>query len=201
MRSISEEPPHWSGSRRLFWRAAWHPLVVVGGIWLLGFAIGNGLTIPGSFVLGRNGLGTQALLSVMGGVCGGFLWVTSVSYVNRRTNDLGAELRRIGRERFESGPEQSITVTRVGRQFGLSPADVYRLNVTHVEGGAVVLERATFDTERWELTEHPQVTVARERFGDLDPEREPFSVRIDDTVWNVGHGDDQAQAIDEEAVQ
>lgn len=194
MRPIPEATPHGSKSRQLFWRAAWHPLVVVGGVWLLGFAVGNGLTIPGSFVLGRNGLGTQALLSVVGAVCGTLLWVSSVWYVNRRTDGLETELLCLARERFGSGEEQPITITGVGSQRGLVPSDVYRLSTTQVDDDVVVLERLTFDTERWRVTEHPPVSVARERFESVEREGGTFSVRIDDTVWNVeyGDGDDRA---------
>ncbi|WP_435120037.1 hypothetical protein [Halolamina sp. C58] len=187
MRPIRTGPSEWGVLRRLFWRAAWHPLETVGGVWLFGFALGNGLMIPGSFLLGRDGLGTAALFSVAGALAGTFIWGSSVAYVNRETAELKAEFERTARTLLDIDEDRTVTVSEAGSQFGLTPADTYRLSSTRTDGDHIVLERAEFETESYSLVGHSPRRLARDQFEDIDTERETLSIRIDNTPWAVEH--------------
>jgi hypothetical protein len=174
---------------RLFWRTAWHPLATIGGIWLLGFALGNAVMIPGSFVLGRDGLGTAALFSVGGALTGLLVWGASVVYVNRTTEGLESRIEQACRDSFGlddvEPPHVSSHVSRTGSRLGLVPAETYRFTFVQLADETVTLFRAEFDSESYSLTTHSPVHLSQEQFDVGEDRTETLSIKINGTLWTV----------------
>lgn len=102
---------------RLSWWLGWRPLIAIGTTFYVGFALGNAVAIPGSFVLRGNGLLTMSLLSATGLLLGVGLWIVGVRTINARVDDVldvaDEELRRavmqaVGDEMAGSGPTIDI---------------------------------------------------------------------------------------------
>lgn len=70
------------------WWLGWRPLVAIGTTFYVGFALGNAVAIPGSFVLRGDGLLTMALLSTVGLLVGAGLWYAGVRAVNAGVDDV-----------------------------------------------------------------------------------------------------------------
>jgi len=170
---------------RTFWRSAWHPLATIGGIWLFGFALGNAFMIPGSFVLGRDGLGTAALFSIGGALMGLLTWGTSVAYVNHSTEGIESRFEQACREAFDLDDGEPTHVSGVGSRTGLTPANTYRFTSSRSDGETMKLFRAEFDTEACSMSTYPSVHVPCDRFDDIENEIETLSLKIDNMLWTV----------------
>jgi hypothetical protein len=170
---------------RIFWRSAWHPLATIGGIWLFGFALGNAFMIPGSFVLGRDGLGTAALFSVGGALIGLLTWGASVGYVNHSTEGIESRFEQTCREAFDLDDSEPTHVTGIESRTGLAPADAYRFTSIRPDGETMELFRAEFDMEACSMSTYPPVYIPCDRFDDIENEIETLSLKIDNMLWTV----------------
>lgn len=106
---------------RLSWWLGWRPLIAIGTAFYVGFALGNAVAIPGSFVLRGDGLLTMSLLSGTGLLLGVGLWFVGVRAINARLDDVleaaDEELRKAVVESVEdetAGSGSTIDVTDSG---------------------------------------------------------------------------------------
>jgi hypothetical protein len=152
---------------------------------VFGFALGNAFMIPGSFVLGRDGLGTAALFSVGGVLMGLLTWGASVGYVNHVTEGIESRFEQACREAFDLDDGEPTHVTSVESRTGLAPADTYRFTSIRSNGETMELFRAEFDTEVYSMSTYPSAYIPSDRFDDIENEVETLSLKIDNMLWTV----------------
>lgn len=156
------------GVRHPLWWMGWRPRPTIAGVNLAGFALGNGVMIPASYITGGNGLATITVLTLLGFVGGLLCWRLGVREVNQRADHVLSSFRDriapVDGETYDllAGTGSKLLI-RLAKEYTLSRVTVGESSLTIDSGTLDTVERRVRDEQTVELPfDHVDTVSAQE---------------------------------------
>lgn len=150
------------GVRRPLWWMGWRPRPTVAGANFAGFALGNAVMIPASYVTGGNGLATITVLTLLGLAAGVLCWRLGVREINRRAEHVLSGFR----DRVPPAAGETYDLLAgTGTKFRVRPAKTYTLSRVTVGDSSLTISHGTLDTVERRFRDERTVQIP---FEDVD---------------------------------